>query len=60
MDNQMKEEARLARKEKWRRIEQRRLDKQANILKSQVVQRITNTAKLKKMSRKQLRQLAKA
>ena len=60
LDRQLKEEARLERKEKWRKIEQKRIDKAANELKSQSVQRITNTAKLKKMSRKQLRQLAKA
>lgn len=46
-------------KKERRRIEQRRLQKEENDKKSAVVQRITNTKKLKKLTPKQMRQIIK-
>lgn len=45
--------------ESKRRAEERKKQKEENERKGEVVQKITNTAKIKKMSKKQLRQLAK-
>ncbi|XP_046839809.1 coiled-coil domain-containing protein 86-like [Xenia sp. Carnegie-2017] len=59
LENKLKEAAKLQREARKKLLEERRQRRQENEKKSQVVQVITNSSKLKRMKKKQLRQVEK-
>lgn len=57
--NRLKEQKKQERIEYWDRVKAHRVTKESNRQKSEVVQVITNTKKIKRMKKKQLRQIQK-
>lgn len=57
--NRLKEQKKQEKIEYWERVKAHRVVKETNRKKSEVVQVITNTKKLKRMKKKQLRQIQK-
>jgi len=55
--NELKAQAADEKLQKRKRIEEQKKRKEENILKSEIVQKVTNSRKIKKMKKKQLRQI---
>uniref|UniRef100_A0A1X7USH2 Coiled-coil domain-containing protein 86 n=1 Tax=Amphimedon queenslandica TaxID=400682 RepID=A0A1X7USH2_AMPQE len=59
LERELKETARQEKEEKKRRTEENKKRREENAKKSEIVQKITNTAKLKRLSKKQLKMIKK-